>query len=181
MCTFKGYVVPYFASCVASCLFPFWDHKLHPELHEPCWLTRRNYITNALFVLIWLCFNTYEKYIHVHHLNYLLYSSNMCSYLRSASRGAWPVSWNKSYHLCPVWVMVASNHATVGLRDAGVYILVIGVFLGPWPKSKLKNQNQKHTRGGVILGPGKGIFWAPLPKKGIFWAPKSQKGYFLGP
>ena len=62
---------------------------------------------------------------------------------------------------------------------AGVYILVKGVILGPWPKSQLKKQ--KHTRGGVILGPGKCIFWAPLPKKGIFWAPKRQKAYFWAP
>ena len=31
---------------------------------------------------------------------------------------------------------------------AGVYILVIGVILGPWPKSQLKNKNKNIQGGG---------------------------------
>ena len=77
------------------------------------------------------------------------------------------------------------NCTVLGFRNlkyaigAGVYILVIGVILGPWPKSQLKNKNIQG--GGVILGPGKVYFLGPFAKKGYFLGPKETRSVFLGP
>ena len=63
---------------------------------------------------------------------------------------------------------------------AGVYILVIGVILGPWPKSQLKNKN-KNIQGGGNFGPGKSVFFGPLCQKRVFFGPQRDKKRIFGP